>query len=162
MNHNLRRLSTIEPRGDLSMLLLTLMAPTGRLSLPRSRAPTASSLLTECSRVIGKRSEDVGVATLLLQLREQERQWRGKWLGGFREPALRPRERQQLQPGRHCDGIGLSFANGLAVCRREISKLVAAGERRAGVLCLCNDLTMQALGYSTSRSDSFHRHKIIH
>lgn len=75
MNHNFRRLSTIEPRGDLSMLLLTLMTPTGRLSLPRSRTPTASSLFTERSRVIGKRSEDVGVAALRLQLREQERQW---------------------------------------------------------------------------------------
>lgn len=58
------------------MLLLTLMTPSGCLSLPRSRTPTTSSFLTERSRVIGKRSEYVGVATLLLQLREQERQWR--------------------------------------------------------------------------------------
>lgn len=43
----------------------------------------------------------------------------------------------------------------------EISKLVTAGECRAGVLCLCNSLTTQALGYSTLRNGSFHRHKVM-
>jgi len=74
MDDNLRRLSTVEPRGDLSMLLLTLMTPSGSFSFPRSRTTTASDLLAVRTRIIGKRSEDVGVAALLLQLREQERQ----------------------------------------------------------------------------------------
>ena len=50
-----RRLTTIEPRGNLSMLLLALMTPSGGLTLARSRTSTASDSLVVGTGVIGKR-----------------------------------------------------------------------------------------------------------
>lgn len=99
MHDNLRRLTTIEPRRDLPVLILTLMTTTGRLSLPRSGTTTASDLLVVGAGVIGERGEDVGVPGLLLQLGEEKLCWGcHDWLS---ESAL-PLHGQSLQFGCHC------------------------------------------------------------
>ena len=48
-----RRLTTLEPRMDLSMLLLTVVASTGRLSLSRRCAATDSNPPLVCTLVVG-------------------------------------------------------------------------------------------------------------
>lgn len=55
VNDMVRRLTTIEPRGNLSMLLLTLMTPSRGLTLARSRTSTASDFLAVGTGVIGER-----------------------------------------------------------------------------------------------------------
>ena len=55
VNDMVRRLTTIEPRGNLSMLLLTLVTPSRSLTLARSRTSTASDSLAVGTGVIGER-----------------------------------------------------------------------------------------------------------
>lgn len=131
MHDNLRRLTTIEPRRDLPVLILTLMTTTGRLSLPRGRTTTATDLLVVGAGVIGERGEDVGVPGLLLQLREEELCWgRHDWLD---EGAL-PLHGQRLEFGSHCcngvvDGVvmgGVMYMDGDERATRSF-RVVAAG-----------------------------------
>jgi hypothetical protein len=55
VHHNLRRLSTIEPRGDFSMLLLTLVATSRGLTLTGRRTTTSPNSLIVRPRSIGQR-----------------------------------------------------------------------------------------------------------
>lgn len=72
MHDNLRRLPTIKPRRNFPMLLLTLMTAPRRLSLPGRRTPTPSDSLAVGPGVVRKRGENVCVAALLLELRNQK------------------------------------------------------------------------------------------
>ena len=77
MHNNLRCLPAIKPRGHFPMLFLTLMTTSRGLPLPRCRTPTPSDPLAVGAWVVRERSENVGIAALLLELRQQERQrWR--------------------------------------------------------------------------------------
>lgn len=55
VHHDIWRLSTIEPRGDFSMLLLTLMTTSGGLTLTGRRTTTSSNSLIVRPRSIGQR-----------------------------------------------------------------------------------------------------------
>lgn len=55
VHDNLRRLSTIESSRNLSVLSLTLVTPSGRLSLTGRRTATSSDALAVSPRVIGER-----------------------------------------------------------------------------------------------------------
>lgn len=59
-----RCLTTLEPRRHLSMLLLTLVTASRRLSLARRRAPTNTYASVVRSRIIGQRREDGGAPSL--------------------------------------------------------------------------------------------------
>lgn len=110
MHDNLWRLPTIKPRRHLPMLFLTLITTSRGLPLPRPRTPTPSDLLAIGARVVRKRGENVGIAALLLELREQERQcWRRRKLRQAQRD-LRPLvQRRQLEPGWHSCGVGCLY-----------------------------------------------------
>lgn len=74
MHHNIRRLTTIKARRDLSMLLLTFMTSSRGLSLARCWTTTASNTLVVGPRSVGDGSQDVSIAGLL-ELREEEGKW---------------------------------------------------------------------------------------
>lgn len=106
MHHDLRRLTTIKPSGDFTMLLLTLVTSSGRFTLSGGRTPTSSDALVVGALRIGERGEDVRVPALLVDrnscLGEEEggeevRCCSGHW------PL--PLEGQQLEPGWHGDRV---------------------------------------------------------
>lgn len=65
MDDNIRRLTTIEARRYLSMLLLTFVTTARGFTLARSRTTTATDTLVVGRGIVGERGEDVGVAGLL-------------------------------------------------------------------------------------------------
>lgn len=82
MDDNLRRLATVEPGGHLSVLLLTLVTAARGLSLAGGGTTTASDSLVVGAQGVGERGEDVGVASLCLELGEKEGERRGRGGGG--------------------------------------------------------------------------------
>lgn len=78
VDDDIRRLTTIEMRRNLPMLLLTLMTTSRGLTLARSRTTTTADALVVRGGIVGERGEDRGCAGGL-ELRGEEGQ-RG-WLG---------------------------------------------------------------------------------
>lgn len=58
-------LPAVEASWDLSMLLLTLVPATGRLTLARGSAAAAADAFVVCGGNVGERGEDGGVAGVL-------------------------------------------------------------------------------------------------
>lgn len=102
VHDDIRRLTTIEARRDLAVLLLTLVTTSGRFSLARGWTTTAANALVVRCGIIGKRGENGGVAGLL-ECRGQKGQWR--CLGEWSRNELRQLRRQRHQSGWHGDGL---------------------------------------------------------
>lgn len=71
MHDQLRRLSSIEPRRHLAVLLLTLVPSSRRLALARRRTATLADALVVRSAGVGEAGEDVCMPALLLVLRRR-------------------------------------------------------------------------------------------
>lgn len=145
MYDNLRRLPTIKPRRHLPMLFLTLITASRGLTLPRPRTPTPSDPLAIGARVVRERGENVGIAALLLELREQERQcWRRRKLWQAQRD-LRPLvQRRQLEPGWHgCDVAFGWFVVCTSVELKPLKVLVGAENLRTGCI-LCAYVSVRA------------------
>lgn len=65
-----RSLTTLEPRLDLSVLLLTLVTSSRRLSVARRGTATDSLLDVHGARVVGEAAEDGGISGLERQAGE--------------------------------------------------------------------------------------------
>lgn len=65
VHNDIRRLTTIEARRDLAVLLLTLVATTGSFTLAGSWTTTTTDALVVRCGIIGKRGENGGVPRLL-------------------------------------------------------------------------------------------------
>ena len=66
MHNALRCLTTVEVIWHFSMLLLILVASSGRFTLARGRTATSSNPLVVCTGSIGEGAQDGGIARLLL------------------------------------------------------------------------------------------------
>ena len=69
-------LASLEPRFDLSMLLLALVASSGRLTVPRRRAPSYANAFLVGAGVVTKVAEDRGAPRLDRERCKQRRQLR--------------------------------------------------------------------------------------
>ena len=74
MRHDQGRLTTLEPRVDLAVLLLTIMTSSRGLSVTRRGTTTDSLLLVEGAGVVGEVAENRGVSGLERQAGEVGRQ----------------------------------------------------------------------------------------
>lgn len=73
MHDTFRRLTTIEVIRHFSVLLLTFVTSSRCFTLSRGGTTTSSNSLVVCSRGIGERAQDRGIASLLLmELRSEQ------------------------------------------------------------------------------------------
>lgn len=73
MHNALGRLTTIEAIRHFSVLLLTLVTSSRRLTLSRGGTATPSNSFVVCTGVIGNGAQDGGIAGLLLmELRSEQ------------------------------------------------------------------------------------------
>jgi hypothetical protein len=99
-------LTSVESRGDLSMLLLTLMTATRGFALSGCWTTSSSNLLVIRARCVAEVAEDRRGATLfVLRLRRDERrddagQWAGCWLV---QGVTCPTCAEEIKSGRHGD-----------------------------------------------------------